>query len=210
MKHRLRVLWLSLCLIVPVAHAASMTPVSGKDYELLKPAQATAAPKGKVEVTEFFWYGCPHCAEFESPLEAWARKEGDKIALKRVPVAMNSALTPHSRMYYALNALGVSERMMPILFDAIGQQGQPLLTPQDQATFLSKYGVNRAQYLQTYYSARVQADVARAAKLIRDERIVGVPTVTVAGKYETGPGYTGSLEATTSVLDYLVKQVDAS
>ncbi|EDT04127.1 DSBA oxidoreductase [Burkholderia ambifaria IOP40-10] len=204
MKRVLSVLMFSMLGAVSVAHAAS-APVAGKDYEVLKSQQAAPVSAGKVNVTEFFWYGCPHCAEFEPILEAWAHKEGNRIDLQRVPVAMNSELTPHSRMYYTLAALGDAERLMPTVFNAIGK-GQALLTPQAQADFLARYGINKAQYLQTYNSPRVQEDVSHAAKLIRDDDINGVPTVVVNDQYETGPGYTNSLDGTVPVLNYLVER----
>ncbi|KVC71778.1 thiol:disulfide interchange protein DsbA/DsbL [Burkholderia ubonensis] len=202
MKRVLPALMLSMCVAVPLAHAAS-TPVAGKDYDVLRAQQSARAQGDKVKVTEFFWYGCPHCAQFEPVLEAWAKQEGNQITLTRVPVAMNSELTPHSRMYYALASLGDADRLMPTVFKAIGE-GQMLLTPQAQADFLAQYGIDKNQYLQAYNSVRVQADVSHAATLIRNARIIGVPTIVVNGQYETGPGYTNSLNGTIPVLNYLV------
>lgn len=202
MKLAFHVLMLSMCMAAPLAHAAG-TPVAGKDYDVLKPASTTLTQAGKVNVTEFFWYGCPHCAQFEPVLEAWAKQEGSRIALTRVPVAMNTELTPHSRMYYALASLGDADRLMPTVFKAIAE-GKMLLTAQAQADFLAQYGIDKNQYLQAYNSMRVQADVSHAATLIRNARINGVPTIVVNGQYETGPGYTNSLNGTIPVLNYLV------
>ena len=42
----------------------------GLDYRVLPIAQPVAV-KGKVEVIEFFWYGCPHCYDFEPDISAW-------------------------------------------------------------------------------------------------------------------------------------------
>ncbi|KVT57788.1 thiol:disulfide interchange protein [Burkholderia ubonensis] len=210
MQSLLYTLLLSLSLATPSAHAESTAPVKGKDFDVIKPISAAPAQSGRVKVTEFFWYGCPHCAEFEPVLEAWAKREGNKIDLERVPVPLSEALIPHSRMYYTLAELGASEHLTSVLFNAIGKQRQPLLTPDDQAAFLEKYGIDKAHYLQMYNSPQVLAAVSQAARLIRDDRIAGVPTVVVADKYETGPGYTGGLEATTTVLDYLVKHAGTS
>ncbi|EDT04119.1 DSBA oxidoreductase [Burkholderia ambifaria IOP40-10] len=187
---------------IPQAHAAS-APVVGKDYEVLQAPQNVRAPAGKVNVTEFFWYGCPHCAQFEPVLEAWIGQTGDRVELTRVPVAMNSELTPYSRMYYALVTLGGAERLMPSIFKAIGD-GQTLTSPKMQAGFLAQYGIDKTQYLQAYNSAHVLHEVSHAARLLRDERIRGVPALVVNGEYETGPGYTNSLQGTIPVLNALV------
>ncbi|OJA84452.1 thiol:disulfide interchange protein DsbA/DsbL [Burkholderia ubonensis] len=207
MKKALHALLLSLTFATPLAHATPSVPVAGKDYDVVKAPTQPNEPDGKVEVTEFFWYGCPHCAEFEPVLEAWAKKEGKKIDLKRVPVPMSNAILPHSRMYYALSGLGASERLMPALFNAIAGHGVPLLTPENQAAFLEKYGIDKKTYLQAYQSMRVEADASRATKLVHDYGIDGVPTVIVNGRYETGPAYTGSFDGSVAVLDYLVDHV---
>ena len=73
MKKLLSILFLSLGLVVGTAHASPTAPVSGKDYTVLATPQPTDVPAGKIEVTEFFWYGCPHCNAFEPALEAWGR-----------------------------------------------------------------------------------------------------------------------------------------
>ena len=82
-----------------------------------RPARRRAA--GKVEVIEFFWYGCPHCNEFEPYLEAWAKKQGPDVVFKRVPVAFRDDFIPHSKMYHALDALGVAEKLTPAVFNEI-------------------------------------------------------------------------------------------
>ena len=49
--------------------------VAGKHYEEIKPPLSTSAPPGQVEVLEFFWYGCPHCFEFEGHIAQWIKKQ---------------------------------------------------------------------------------------------------------------------------------------
>jgi thiol-disulfide isomerase/thioredoxin len=47
--------------------------VAGTNYKVLSPAQPTDAPPGKVEVIEFFWYGCPHCYVLDPYIETWRK-----------------------------------------------------------------------------------------------------------------------------------------
>ena len=190
-----------------LATTAVAAPAAGKDYTVLQAPQPVGAPAGKVEVIEFFWYGCPHCNEFEPYLEAWAKKQGPDVVFKRVPVAFRDDFIPHSKMYHALDALGVAEKVTPAVFNEIHVKKNYLLTPQAQADFLKTQGVDPKKYMDAYNSFSTQSAVQRDAKLLQDYKIDGVPTVVVQGKYETGPAMTNSLPGTTQVMDFLVQQV---
>ncbi|KWK55139.1 thiol:disulfide interchange protein [Burkholderia stagnalis] len=207
MKKLLSTLLLSLGLVAGFAQAAPGAPVAGKDYEVMKSPQPVSAPAGKVEVIEFFWYGCPHCYEFEPTVEAWVKKQGDKIEFKRIPVAFRDDFVPHSKLFYTVSALGISEKVTPAIFNAIHKQKNYLLTPQAQADFLATQGVDKKKFMDAYNSFGVQGQVKQSAELLKSYNIDGVPTIVVQGKYKTGPAYTNSLEGTAQVLDYLVKQV---
>ncbi|WP_186257614.1 thiol:disulfide interchange protein DsbA/DsbL [Burkholderia gladioli] len=208
MKKLFSTLFLSLSLAAGiVAQSASAAPLAGKDYEVMKSPQPISAPAGKVEVIEFFWYGCPHCYEFEPTLEAWVKKQGDNIVFKRVPVAFRDDFLPHSAMYYTLNALGVAEKDTPAVFNAIHKQKNYLLTPQAQADFLATQGIDKQKYLATYNSFTVQGQVKQSGELAKTYDIQGVPTIVIQGKYKSGPSYTGSEAGTPPVLDWIVQQV---
>jgi protein dithiol oxidoreductase (disulfide-forming) len=173
-----------------VASAVQAAPTQGKDYTVMQSPQPVGAPAGKVEVLEFFWYGCPHCNEFEPYLEAW---ENDFI--------------PHSKMYHALVALGLAEKLTPAVFNEIHVKKNYLLTPQAQADFLKTQGVDPKKYMDAYNSFSTQSDIQRDTKMLSDYHIEGVPTVVIQGKYVTGPAQTNSLKGTTDVMDFIVQQV---
>src|SRR5471032_975944 len=209
MKKLLSILFLSLGLIAATAQASPSAPVAGKDYTVLPSPQPTDVPAGKIEVTEFFWYGCPHCNEFNPYLEAWVKKQGPDVVFKRVPVAFRDDFIPHSKMYHALDALGLATQLTPKVFNEIHVNKNYLLTPEAQATFLDTQGVDKKKYMDAYNSFSTQSDLQRDTKLMQDYKIDGVPTLAVQGKYETGPATTNSLPGTIQVLDFLVGQVRA-
>ncbi len=157
----------------------------------MKSPQPISAPAGKVEVIEFFWYGCPHCYEFEPTLEAWVKKQGDNIVFKRVPVAFRDDFLPHSKMYYALYALGLAEKVTPAVFNAIHKQKNYLLTPQAQADFLATQGVDKKKYMDAYNSFTVQGAgqaVGRTGQDLRDRRRADHRD---PGQVQDGPGLHG-------------------
>jgi protein dithiol oxidoreductase (disulfide-forming) len=104
-------LLLTLSLVAGFAHALAAEPVAGTNYEVLKVAHPTSAPPGKVEVITFFSYVIPQCYKLEPSLEAFVKKEGDRIVFKRVPVAFQDDLLPYSQLYYSLVQLGLEEKL---------------------------------------------------------------------------------------------------
>ncbi len=207
-----RTLFLSFSLaIVGVASAAtaSAAPVAGKDYTVLKAPQPVDVPAGKIEVIEFMWYGCPHCNEFDPYLEKWVAAQGPDIVFKRVPVAFRDDFIPHSKLLHALDALGLVQKLTPVVFHEIHVNRNYLLTPEDQAKFLATQGVDPKKFMDAYNSFSTQSELNRDKQMIANYKIDGVPTLAVQGKYETGPAATNSLDGTLKVLDYLIAQVRA-
>jgi thiol:disulfide interchange protein DsbA len=193
---------------IGAAHASPAAPVSGKDYTVLQTAQPVDAA-GKIVVTEFFWYGCPHCNEFNPYLEDWIKKQGPDVVFQRVPVAFRDDFIPHSKMYHALDALGLAQKLTPAIFNEIHVKKDYLLTLDAQTKFLATLGVDKQKYTDAYNSFSTQSDLKRDTKMMDDYKIDGVPTLAVQGKYETGPAATDSLPGTIQVLDFLVTQVRA-
>jgi len=126
-----------------------------------------------------------------------------------VPVAFRPEFVPHTKLYYALKTLGVEEKLTPLVFNEIHQKKDYLLTPETQADFLAKQGIDKQKFLSAYNSFSTTSETNRAAQMVKDYDIDGVPTLVVQGKYVTGPAQTNSLPGTLTVLDALVAQVRA-
>ena len=188
------------------AQAGGGTPVEGKDYVKLG-QPATAAPPGKVEVIEFFWYGCPHCNAFEPSLDAWQKKLPADVAFRRVPVAFrDEPYVAHQRIFYALDEMKLVEQMHRKVFYAIHNDHQRLDKPADIAAFMTKNGVDGNQFLAHYNGFSMQSKLAQAAQLAKAYRIDGVPSVGVQGRYFTSPSMAGNHERALAVADWLIQQ----
>jgi thiol:disulfide interchange protein DsbA len=214
MKRIFGTLLLSLSMVAGAAHASPTAPVAGKEYTVLKQAQPVTVPAGKIEVVEFFWYGCPHCNALDPFLESWIAKQGPDIVFKRVPVAFRDDFIPHSKMYYALDALGLAQKLTPAVFHEIHVNKNYLLTPEDQAKFLATQGVDTKKYMDAYNSFSTQSALQRDKGLLDTYKIDGVPTIAIQGKYETGPALMQVSEdkadpATLQVMDYIISQIRA-
>lgn len=209
MKRLIGALFLSVGLIATAAHASPDAPQLNKDYTVLSKPQPVDVPAGKIEVTEFFWYGCPHCFAFEPMIEQWAKTKGDDVVFNRIPVAFRDDFKPHSLMYHTLVAMGIAEQMTPKVFNEIHVKKDYLLTPDSQAKFLATQGVDPKKYLATYNSFSVQSSLKRDTDLMNNYQVDGVPTIVVQGKYVTSPAQTQSEEGTIKVIDWLDAQIRA-
>ena len=181
------------------AHALTQ----GKEYTLLQPALETQYPK-RVEVLEFFWYGCSHCFSLEPDLVAWVKTLPKDVHFRRIPAVINPNWAPLARAFYAAERLGVTEKLHYDIFNALHLSGQNLNNREILLNFVEKLGVNRKQFAQKFDSAEVTAQVAASQRLGAAAKLQGVPTLVVDGKYQTSVSQTGSHEKLFVTLNELI------
>lgn len=182
-------------------------PVEGTHYTKLAQPVAVSVPAGKIEVVEFFSYGCPHCFALEPTLEAWAKRLPNDVVFKRVPVGFNALYENYQKIYYALEAMGQVDAMHHKVFNAIHQQRQRLDKEADIAAFMTANGVDGNKFLEQYKSFSVQAKAKQAQQLSQAYKIDGVPAMGVQGRYITSGSQAGSNERALAVTDALVQSV---
>jgi protein dithiol oxidoreductase (disulfide-forming) len=182
-------------------------PVEGTHYVRLSQPVATAAEAGKIEVIEFFWYGCPHCNVFEPALEAWVRKLPADVVFRRVPVAFREEpFVAHQRIFYALEALGQVEAMHRKVFYAIHNDRQKLDKPAEISAFMAKNGIDGAKFLDVYNSFGVQTKVRQARQLAEAYKIDGVPALGIQGRYFTSGTLAGNTDKALEVTNFLLQR----
>ncbi|MFN3594081.1 MAG: thiol:disulfide interchange protein DsbA/DsbL [Thiobacillaceae bacterium] len=188
--------------LMPTAQAAEW----GKDYVDITPAQPVEAPRGKVEVIEFFWYRCPHCADLEPELEAWIKRQPPHVVVRRQPAVLNDSWLPLTRAYYALEAVGQLERLHAEVFKAIHRERIDLNDPNTFFDWAAARGVDRRKLAEAYNAFSVNAKAARAKQLSARYKITGVPAFVVNGKFQTSAYLTGGHKELFRVLDALIEQ----
>lgn len=197
---------ISLMLFSGLISAQSPKIEEGFDYRILPVAQPVDA-KGKVEVIEFFWYGCPHCYDFEPELSAWVKRQPKDVVFKRVPVAFRDDLLPHSQLYYALESMGKGDALNEKVMYAMHKENKRLLTETDIADWVASQGIDRNTFLATYRSFAVVSKARAAKQLAEAYRIDGVPTIVMQGKYVTSPSIAGTKAKAIAVMDYLEEKI---
>ena len=179
-------------------------PVEGTHYVRL----SQPVPAGKVEVIEFFWYGCPHCNAFEPALEAWVKRLPADVVFRRAPVAFREEpFVAHQRIYYALEAMGQVEAMHKKVFHAIHVERQRLDKAADIAAFMAKNGVDGTKFTEVFNSFSVQTKARQARQLSESYKIDGVPAIGIHGRFYTSGTLAGTPERSLQVAEFLIQQV---
>jgi protein dithiol oxidoreductase (disulfide-forming) len=183
--------------------------VEGTHYVRLN--QPAPTPAGdKIDVIEFFWYGCPHCNAFEPMLEPWARRLPGDTAFRRVPVAFrDEPFVAHQRIFYALEALGQVAAMHAKVFYAIHRERQRLDKPAEIQGFMTRNGIDGAKFLDAYNSFGVQTKARQAQRLSEQYKIDGVPSIGVNGRYWTSGTLAGGSEGMLAAADFLIARARA-
>lgn len=189
----------------PAAFAVDGSIDEGIDYQRIVPAQPTRVPDGKIEVVEVFWYGCPHCYDFEPHLNKWLADKPIDVAFRRIPGQLNPGWKVHAAAYYVAEELGVLDKIHSPLFDAMHENPRKYDTADALMEFFEQHGVTRDSFLAAYNSFAVRAKMRHAEQQVRRYGVTGVPSVIVAGKYRTSATMAGgSFESLLKVVNYLV------
>lgn len=155
----------------------------GSDYLRLAKPVATDSAGGKVEVLEFFSYGCIHCFNFEAPMAAWIKKLPANVVVRRTPVAFNDSFVPLQKLYYAIEALGQVEALHEKVFQAIFVAKERLNNPEAIIAWAARQGLDKAKFTEVFNSFAVAGKAKRAVQLQDQYVVEGTPALGVAGRY---------------------------
>ncbi len=195
-------LFLTLSLVAGTSQAGFE---AGTHYVELGVGQQAGAD-GKIEVREFFWYGCPHCYRLEPYLEAWLEKRPADVAYVRTP-GVARAWISHAKAYYTFEALGITEKVHRPFFDAIHKGGQKLADESSIKAFLANYGVDSEAFTKAFNSFGVRTQVENAKQLNFRYAVESVPSITVGGRYKTSASMAGSEGRLMQVIDHLIQKI---
>ena len=194
-----------LLLVGGNAVAQQAAAIEGKDFKRLDKPLTPSAP-GKIEVLEFFSYGCNACHALEPQLAAWARTLPADVLLRRVPVGFLANAQNFQRTFFALETMGLVESMQASIFAAVHVERHPMDKPEQIAAMLGKRGVDAGKFLATFNSFSAAAFVSRAKKMSSDYGVESIPTLAVQGRFTTSPSQAGGGRRLFAVLDTLIER----
>ncbi|MCM2131496.1 thiol:disulfide interchange protein DsbA/DsbL [Larsenimonas rhizosphaerae] len=187
--------------------AFAAQPVAGKDYKVLDEPVPTDLPAGKIDVTEVFWFGCPHCYALNPALEKWVAHQKDDVNFELLPATMGRTWVRHATAYYAAEELGIEKKMHDDFFDAIHKDGRQLTDDGEIADFFTHYGVSREAALKALNSFGVKSEINEAHAKMRAYKLMGVPALVINGKYVITPNSAGGLDNMMVVASSLIDDI---
>ncbi|MAT94234.1 MAG: disulfide bond formation protein DsbA [Halioglobus sp.] len=188
----------------------SPTYVAGQHYDVINSQVARTAPRDKIEVAEFFWYGCGHCYTFEPMLQEWKKTLPDDVAVRPIPAVWRDVMELHARAYFTAEALGVVDTVHPALFQAMHVDRKRLGSEEEIAQVFVANGVAREDFDNTFGSFGVSSQVRQAMAAAKGAGITGTPAMMVEGKYHISAGKAGSQADMLKVADFLVEKERAA
>jgi thiol:disulfide interchange protein DsbA len=203
---RLRAARLPLTIALAACTAAALAQIQpGREFLRLDPPHASAVAEARMEVIEFFYYGCPVCYETQPGLTQWLATAPRDVAVRRVPALSSEKWEPYAKLFYALESLGQIDRLHWPIYDAIHFWDIKLDDETAIADWAVRNGIERQNFLGAYGSAEVAAKVAGARELLKSYDVRGVPTFIVDGKFLTSARLAGGTKEVIGVVDQLVK-----
>jgi thiol:disulfide interchange protein DsbA len=208
---------IGLSVVTATALASTASPVNNVDYQTLDKAVPTDAAAGKVEVIEFFSYSCPFCNAFDPQLAAWVKSHGDTIAFKRVPLHIHEGDETLQKLYYAMEAMGITEQYHSKVFHAIHVEHHPFDSEDAVLDIMTRLGVDRAKFQSIYDSPfSIGVKVQRVNQLAQAYQVSDVPQLEIDGRYKASIGITQAAigskpqpelaAATLNVADWVVNK----
>ena len=208
MKKGLAILMLSLGSLSFMPQAFAEAPQVGSNFEAVaQPIPTDNA--AKIEVMEIFWYGCIHCYHMDVPLNAWVKKLPSDVYFKRMPGLPNASWAPMAKAFYAMETLGVSEKLHTPLFDAVHKS--KTLNPTDEKAIVDwmtlQSKMDKVKVEAAFKSFTINTNLNRAAQIFRASGATGVPSLVIDGKYITSSTMNGGNEQALKVADYIIENV---
>lgn len=188
--------------------AACAGPVmeEGKQYERLAQPQPVSTGD-KIEVIEFFYYGCPHCYHLEPEVAAWLKTKPSDVEFVRMPAVLGPSWELMARAYYTADLLGVVDKIHTPLFDYLHKDRKQIKNVDELKAFFVAHGVSAEDFDKAYNSFAVVTKTNRAKETPQRYGIDGVPSLIVAGKYRTSMGMAGQNNAKPmDVVNFLIEQ----
>ena len=174
-------------------------------YVEITPAQPTQSGN-KIEVLEVFWYGCPHCYDFEPFINEWLENKPEDVVFRRMPGIFRKDWIPHAKAYFTAEKLNILNKIHSTLFTAIHTEKKQIYDDSSIKKFFLKHDVDKKEFRKAYESDEVDTKVKQAYVMGQRYKITGVPAIIVNGKYMVSGSTAGSFENVMKIIDMLIEK----
>lgn len=186
--------------------SALAEPIEGVEYERLDPPRPGTAPD-RIEVVEFFYYGCEACDRFDPKLRRWLEHKPQDVHFRRLPAIRRADWMPLTRLYFVLDRLGAPPGLHSEVYRAVHAEGRDF---RDRRTLLDwgqSKGLDRAALDAALDSDAIRIEVEKARDTTIAYGVRTTPTLVIDGRYLTSAEMLGDIELLIPVLDALIEKV---
>jgi thiol:disulfide interchange protein DsbA len=187
------------------APSFAQQPRARPNLEYFEIAPQPVPPGERIEVIEFFWYGCPYCFQLEPFLEGWLKRKPPDVDFRRAPAVFRQSWLAHARLFHVLDSLGELARLHPAVYHAIHVDRQKLIDAEETAEWAASKGIDRSRFIAAYNAPEMDRKVEQSVADTRRYDIKGTPSVVVDGRYVTSTGMSESISGVIGILDDLVR-----
>ncbi|SEM85050.1 thiol:disulfide interchange protein DsbA/DsbL [Nitrosomonas marina] len=180
--------------------------VAGRDYKILQNPQPTQNNE-RIEVIEFFWYGCPHCNSLHPHIKTWLKNKPDDVDFRYVPAIFRNNWIPGAKTFYTIVAMNELETMHDRVYDAIHRDKIDLSDESVLFNWIDRQGIDKDKFINIYQSFTIQNQVARTNQMMRQYQLTGVPAFVVEGQYLTSGKKGGTPQDTMQTLNAVIDMV---
>ncbi len=172
------------------------------EYRLIPPQPVETGDK--IEVIDFFWYGCPYCNELHPALDAWNARRPADVALRRIPAILRDSWAPHARIFYTLEALGEAERLHGQVYHSYHVEKLHMGRPDVMEQWAVRHGIDREKWATAYTAAETDRKVEQAKAAARRYMIHGTPSVVVDGRFLTSSAMAETVPGVVTIVEQLI------
>jgi thiol:disulfide interchange protein DsbA len=201
----LAVLTVVLAALACLGDSVAQQPQPRLNYEYRLIPPRPSATGERIEVIEFFWYGCPYCNQLQPAIESWLQRKPADVELRRIPAIFRESWIPHARLFYTLEALGELGRLHQTVYRTHHVEHENLNSAERSVEWAVRHGIDRAAWLATYNSSEVNQKVRQAEADTRLYAVQGTPSLVVDGRYLTSTGMTETVSGVIPILDELIR-----
>mgnify|MGYP001434779752 FL=1 len=186
----------------------AVQPEPGVNFKTTKESIPTKS-KDKIEVVELFWYGCVHCFNMDPYLDKWADDLPKDVTFKRIPAIPRKDWVASAKAYYALESLGLVNKLHEKLFDAIHKE--KLFKHNDTKALINWIALNgkldKKDVEAAFNSFSMKSKLSRSFKIFKAAGATGVPTMIIDGKYFTSSTMAGGEQNAIDIMNFIIKNV---
>ncbi len=179
---------------------AFVPAVNAADYRVID-SSGRPGESDSIQVTEFFWYGCPHCYRFAPLIEEWQQSKPDDVEFRHIPAVLSERWALHGRAFFAAKALGVLDEFHRPMFRAMHEDGKRMRSEEEIGEFVNSLGLDGDEFVDAMNSLGVDTRMRRARDLQQTYGVSGTPSVVIDGRYITSGSQAGSFERMIQVID---------